>query len=232
MLTKKIILHVCDSSAWEAALLSYVQGFGNKLSNNAELREPSTEELKQSQEIWNTESWKNISVKVHTVDNAALAFVAPRNFGRTVTKLDQKYQTQLRRRFMVLGQTLEGQQIYDIRRAIQAIRSIDQLDDIPLKLHATGEKTTGLTLYAALFEPKIAGVQLINLPKSHREGPILFNVERILDLQQTVAMVAESTKLHLGWTEPVKPSVLMAYPLQLQKQFGWQEQLTVSPDQE
>jgi hypothetical protein len=43
---------------------------------------------------------------------------------------------------------------------------------------------------AGLFEPSVAGFELVGLPKSHRDGPTLLNVLRVLDLPQAVALAA------------------------------------------
>jgi len=57
----------------------------------------------------------------------------------------------------------------------------------------------------------VAEVQLHELPGSHRDGPYLLNVNRFLDLPQTVAMVAEKSQVRLhqttesdGWDFPSK----------------------------
>src|SRR5206468_3414531 len=51
----------------------------------------------------------------------ALAWMAPRGIGLTAWKADARKQVQIRRRFMLLGQTLESARVWDIRRGIQAL---------------------------------------------------------------------------------------------------------------
>jgi hypothetical protein len=98
--------------------------------------------------------------------------------------------------------------VWDVRRAIQALRSMDGMADVPLSLYAEREMA-GIALYAALFEPDIKGVELVGLSKSHRDGPDFLNVLRFLDMPQTVAMVAEKTPIAIhqednrGWEYPV-----------------------------
>ena len=55
----------------------------------------------------------------------------------------------------------------------------------------------GIVLYASLFEPDIAELDLSNLPESHREGPIFLNVLRFMDIPQAIAMANERTKVRL-----------------------------------
>ena len=54
-------------------------------------------------------------------------------------------------------------------------------------LHGEGE-AAGVALYAALFEPAVAGLDLWQLPPTHRQGPAFLNVLRHLDMPQAVAL--------------------------------------------
>ena len=59
------------------------------------------------------------------------AYVCPRGIGPAAWTGDEKKQTQIRRRFMLLGQTLDGMRVWDIRRTIQALGQIDETRGIP-----------------------------------------------------------------------------------------------------
>ena len=52
-----------------------------------------------------------------------------------------------------------------------------------------------LSVYAAIFEPNIKRIDLHELPTSHRDGPALFNVLRVFDLPQAVALAAERSQV-------------------------------------
>jgi hypothetical protein len=121
----------------------------------------------------------------------AFAIVAPRGVGPTrwseASRFDGKPAGQhIRRRFYLLGQTLEGQQVWDVRRAVQCLAGV--APGVPLTLQGRGEAGV-LALYAALFEPGVAGVELWRPPASHRSGPCLLNVLTILDVPQAVALL-------------------------------------------
>jgi hypothetical protein len=58
---------------------------------------------------------------------AALAFFAPRLVEPFSGTRDPKKLIQIRRRFMLLGQTLDGMRVWDIRAAVQAVRSLKDL---------------------------------------------------------------------------------------------------------
>ncbi len=125
-----------------------------------------------------------------------MAYVAPRGVGPTAWDAKPFKQTQHRRRFMMLGQTLDGMRAWDVRRAIQALRATGVFKDAPLWLQSE-RQMAGVTLYASLFEPDITRLDLHNLPKSHRDGPTFLNVLRFMDTPQAVAMAAARSKVRL-----------------------------------
>jgi len=140
-------------------------------------------------------------------EQAILAVIAPRGLGRDAWNDDEKKQTQIRRRFMLLGQTLDAMRVWDVRRAIRALRSIDSLKEIPMTLQGRGTMAA-IAIYAALFEPSIQALNLWYPPNSHRQGPIFLNVLRYLDIPQAMAMAAERTEVLMyrddgfEWTFP------------------------------
>jgi hypothetical protein len=145
-----------------------------------------------------------------------MTYYSPRGVGLTAFDQSEKKQVQNRRRFYLLGQTLDEAQMWDVRRAIQSIRQLKELSTVPLWLQSQ-RSMAGVALYASLFEPDIKRLDLYDLPKSHREGPIFLNVERYLDMPQAVAMAAERSKVVLyqdddtGWE----------YPQSIARQLGW-----------
>jgi hypothetical protein len=112
--------------------------------------------------------------------------------------------------------------VWDVRRAIQSLRAIDGLANVPLTLRGDREMA-GIALYAALFEPQVHALELRHLSTSHKSGPDFLNVLRILDLPQTVAMVAANSKVRIeqdsadGWD----------YPLAVAKNLGWPNHLVI-----
>ncbi len=121
-------------------------------------------------------------------------YAPPRGIGPTIWNQAVKPNRQIRRRFMLLGQTLDGMRVWDVRRAMQAVRQIPVTNKLPLRLQAE-RNAAGIALYASLFEPAVAGLDLTDLPGSHREGPTFLNVLKYLDIPQAVAMAAERTQV-------------------------------------
>lgn len=115
----------------------------------------------------------------------SLAWVAPRGIGLTAWSGDAKAQTRIRRRFMALGQTLDGMRVWDIRRTIQMVHFIRESEAAQIELIASGEMAVN-ALYASLFESSVQRVKLINMPKSHLEGPDYLGVLRFTDIAQVV----------------------------------------------
>jgi hypothetical protein len=154
------------------------------------------------------------------VQNRAFAAVAPRGVGPTQwAEPFSRDDAMIRRRFPLIGQTLDGQRVWDVRRAVAALRSLPDMKDVPLALAGEGE-TAGLALYAGLFEPAVASFDLWNLPSSHREGPIFLNVLRYLDAPQAVALAApRPVTLHVktaaerdAWDWPARLATSLGEP--------------------
>jgi len=126
--------------------------------------------------------------------NASLAWFAPRGVGRNAWSGDAKAQTRIRRRFMALGQTVDGMRVWDICRAVQLIHFVREGDPAKVDLIASGPMGVN-ALYAALFDPGIRRLDLIDLPKSHLEGPDYLGVLRFTDIPEVLG--AMGSKVHM-----------------------------------
>jgi len=125
-----------------------------------------------------------------------MAYIAPRGVGPTAFTSDPKKRVHVLRRFQLLGETLEGGQVYDTRRAIQALRGVKGLEKTSLWLQAH-RQMAGVALYASLFEPDVVRLDLHALSASHRDGPYLWNVQRIFDMPQAVALAVDRSQVVL-----------------------------------
>ena len=198
----EILLDVLDEKGWMRWLAAMRIGFENELSNH-KLPEPDRGFFRSKRGLL-------------TNTNHILANIAPRGIGPDAWNSNERKQVQIRRRFMLLGQTADGMRVWDIRRAIQAVRNIDLTKKAPVNLHGNGNMA-GIALYASLFEPDIARLDLHNLPVTHHDGPTFLNVMRFLDIPQAVAMAAERSRVwlsqecDLGWE----------FPKDVIKSLGW-----------
>lgn len=173
-------------------------------------------------------SWTSPS-DFHAASPANAGFT-PRGLADTLWDQSPKKQTQHQRRFMLLGQTLGGQQVYDIRRAIAALHTVPELKDARVTLVAEGPMAA-LAVYAAIYEPSVERLELSRLPASHMPpeaaskdyAPALLNVLKYLDLPQAVAMAAERATVVIHDDE----SSNWQYPSDVAKSLGWTNRVVV-----
>ena len=179
-----VTLIVLDGLQWLQLLGAMRVGFAEELSDQAQ-----------------TDSNENAFARIiesFADSESVVAYLAPRGIGPTAWNPAEKKQTQIRRRFMLLGQTLDGMRVWDVRRAVQALRSIEPTKTASMELE--GRRTmAGIVLYASLFEPHIRGLQLQDMPGSHRAGPIFLNVLRYLDIPQAIMMAERRDILLKRW---------------------------------
>jgi dienelactone hydrolase len=164
----------------------------------------------------------NQNLKTLQFHKWAFAAVTPRGVGPTrwseVSPFDGKPAGyQIRRRFPLLGQTLDGQRVWDVRRALACLRTVSDLKGVPFWLQGKDDMA-GVVLYAALFEPDVARLDLWHPPPSHRQGPIFLNVLRVLDMPQAVAL-AFPRKVRLYVKDDAEAKA-WEWPVRLQKALG------------
>lgn len=122
-----------------------------------------------------------------------MAWLAPRGVGPTAWTTNTAKRVQIRRRFMLLGQTLDGMRVWDIRQAIQALHS---LDSSSVSIHLSARNHMSIhALYASLFEDSVQSLRLTDAPKSHREGPDYLNVLKVLDIPQALELARARIKI-------------------------------------
>lgn len=170
-----IILDVADEADWRDWLAAMQTAFETELAAELSILRTNLPPDAARFARWRSE-----------LDSGkALACFAPRGVGLSVWSGDAKAQTHIRRRFMLLGQTLDGMRVWDIHRAIRAIQTIPSPENRHLTLRSRREMGIN-ALYAALFEPGVASLNLVELPESHRNGPDYLNVLQVLDVQEAL----------------------------------------------
>ena len=202
---KHVTLKVLDESGWTEWLSAMRVKFEDRLGGYA-LPDAKPTDFQHLQDALNT-------------DGSLLAYICPRGIGAAAWSGDERKQTQIRRRFMLLGQTLDGMRVWDIRRTVQMLGQINEVAGVIPRVTARGAMA-GVALYASLFEPQIAGLDLTGLPATHRNGPILLNVLRYLDMPQAVALAAERTSLTLDGQN----ASAWQFPASVATSLGWNRQ--------
>jgi dienelactone hydrolase len=91
----------------------------------------------------------------------------------------------------LVGRTVDEGRLWDV---CAALRDFDK--PVKWKWRLIGRGQAGiLAAYAALLEPSIAEVVIIDPPTSHKDGPIFLNVLRVLDIPEALGMLAPEVKL-------------------------------------
>ena len=159
---------------------------GVLLSYRSGLKNPKRIELK----VLNGEN----DLQQGPLENSDVVYVAfaPRGLGRTALSDDKTHRTQTRRRFMLLGQTLAGMQVWDVRRCVQMLRELGY--DCPIILKGDGEAASLVSL-AALYE-KVETVSVKNYPKDDKAQPDYLNISRIVTPAQVLDLVRQRSKLN------------------------------------
>jgi dienelactone hydrolase len=218
----QIALHVLDEAGWDDWLRQFRVGFAEELKD----------EIGPSPASAGERAWDEFTAMLKS-NGPAIAYVAPRGIGPTAwaanygRKYDKagKRDTQVRRRFALLGQTVDGMRVWDVRRAVQALRSIDSepsLKDVPLWLTAE-RRMAGVALYASLFEPNIARLDLYELSPTHdvgSAGPELLNLLKVLDMPAAVAMATERSNVRVYASDEAGKAA-WSYPIAVAKALKW-----------
>jgi dienelactone hydrolase len=150
-------LRVVDTAGWLNAALMFAAGFGEAVPAGVPAAEPDAEAREEF-----------AALKTRLLgQGGSVVWFAPRGLGPGVWSGDERKQTHIRRRFMLLGQTLDGMRVWDIRQALAAWRRWTPHGREAPVLSAQGGMAVN-ALYAALFEPRDSlRLELRDLPASH-----------------------------------------------------------------
>lgn len=175
---ERISLRVLDEAGWTNWLAAGRAFWGGQAMNGNSIAEEFTDNNNSA----NAAALEKLESAL-SGGKTAIAFFAPRGVGLTAFSGDNKRLTKIRRRFMLLGQTLDGMRVWDIRRAVEAIHSATD-SDAPVELQADCPMAVN-ALYAALFEPTVKKLDLRNLPESQKyAAPDYLGVLKITDIPQ------------------------------------------------
>jgi len=199
-----VVVNALDEKGWNQFLATLGAAFEEAF--------PRTELPELDEEAFAAEA------RMHGARQWGMVYLPPRGIGPTAWTTDEKERRHIRRRFALLGQTLDTMRIWDIRRGIRATRAIQGMGDVPLWLQGSGVMAAN-ALHASLFEEDIHRLDLHGMPASYREGPELLNVLRFTDLPQVAAIAGASSRLRLYTDEAEEWRFLTG----LAKKMEWPE---------
>jgi hypothetical protein len=114
------------------------------------------------------------------------AYLSPRGMGAQWTSKSPP--NFVERAHALLGSTVDAGRVWDV---ISTFRFLQNRDGKKSRWRVAGRGSAGLiAAYAALLEPDIVEVQVLNPPSSHRQGPIFLNVLRVLDIPDALGLLA------------------------------------------
>lgn len=192
---KSVSLWVLDRAGWDA--------IGSKLVGDADARK---------QPAWDVLGNAKAAIEA----GETLVLFTPRGVpgadlpGASST-IPEKQLTHVKRRFELLGQTLDGMRAYDVRRALAVARGLPGRDEAPVRLEGAGEAASW-SLWAAAFEPEVREIRLKDLPLRAEDGPAYLNLDRVASTPFGVGLLAdraltiegEGTNEALRWVERVR----------------------------
>jgi len=189
---KSIHIHVLNEDEWKHFLIA------NRINLGSHLQEEIAISNIKTNVVLNDKTKSKLANNLNRVRNNSevqIIFV-PRGIGPSKLTLNKRHHTQTRRRFMLLGQTLAGQQAFDIIQCVRAIRSLSSYKNIPLEIWGDGH-TSSLITISAIFRKDIHKINLLNYPKTDKEQPDYLNISRFATPLQLLELAKLNTQLSL-----------------------------------
>ncbi len=178
----EVTLTVLDDAGWEA-FAPWASSVWPALNGEGNVPAAASDEAKPGAE------WV---ARLRETPGQTLAWLPPRGVGPSSWTEDKRERTHIRRRFMLLGQTLDGMRVWDVRRAWQALSEVVPAPSAKRTLAGEG-KAAGWALLASLFEPAVDELVLEGLPARNRDAYSILNISRVVEIPQLVAMATDRT---------------------------------------
>ena len=125
--------------------------------------------------------------KLLTRVDAVRMVVYPRGVGEI--PWSRSFYRDTMRNAMLVGQTVDAMRLADVLAALETLRREPGVD--ARRIMTLGRGTSGaLGLYAAILDPGVNQVMLMEPPSSHVEGPTFLNILRYTDLPEAAALLA------------------------------------------
>lgn len=165
-------------------------------------------------ESGSTAEWRAIKEKL-TGGAGGLLLIQPRGTGAAPLPDAERARTHLRRRYLLLGESLEAMQVWDV---VQALRWWVESGTGRAVAGLEGSGEGGLlALYASLYAPVSGRLTLENPPLSHREAARFIDILRYMDVPQAVSLALRKNAVRLtgarraGWEHPLHISGLEGF---------------------
>ncbi|MCA9037750.1 MAG: acetylxylan esterase, partial [Planctomycetaceae bacterium] len=128
----------------------------------------------------------------------AVAFVWTRGYGPNQWKGDDRKQIQIKRRFQLIGTTVDTMRIWDVCSAIRMLRMNNEA--IAIKLQSTSSNSN-VCLLACLFEP-VKMLSLVKRDNDSTSDTAILNLDRTITTEELVALALTQCGIHVDAMEP------------------------------
>ena len=190
---KGLHLEVINHSQWPNQLAIAKAGFASAFQHEFELAGVDPK-AKLPDRLHDTfQKW----VRYMRGNQSAYVTLTVRGVGNTIVRDDERHRTQVRRRFMLLGQTLAGMQVFDILRSIDALRQDRQYAGLPLHIWGTGDMANNVLL-ASLFAKNVKQLHLSKLATADKSAPDYLNISRIVTWPDLIKMARAKTTVKIN----------------------------------
>jgi hypothetical protein len=143
---------------------------------------PNSEAAERGVSLW--KAWKG-QLEMQSV---ALVWVAPRGVGPDAWPASERKQTQIHRRFQLLGQTPDGMRAWDTVVATRLLREQVGFDLAAIQLRGTRAAATTVLVAAALI-PHVVQLEINSSERSlDQNGADFLNLARVTDFGELASM--------------------------------------------
>ncbi|MDB4665438.1 prolyl oligopeptidase family serine peptidase [Verrucomicrobia bacterium] len=156
-----------------------------------------------------------------TVRDPGLVIVSTRDASFPFRDLKEHKRNQIRRRFMLVGQTLDGMRVFDLVHAMKALLAEPSLKDRVFEIEAEGDLAVNALYAGLMLEQDTLAVsrlkfRLAKLPASHMNGPDYLNIMKVTRLDESLAALSRRFEVQLMHC----PEALMTYAHALRERLG------------
>ena len=185
----RVDLEVLNEEYWHKYLRLGRPAFANVWTDELELAEIKADALVTEKQRL------AITKRMADIRKGDVVFVAfmPRGHGLSALTQDKQHITQTRRRFMLLGQTLAGMQVWDVRRCVRLVRELGYECRLTLWGY---DSTSSLVALAALYE-QIATVHVMGYPENDKVQPDYLNISRIVTPSQILELTRQRSRVNV-----------------------------------
>lgn len=165
-----IELHIGDESDWLPACEKFGRLFGSHMGGT------TTSNREISRDV-------RAGLDALVNERKAVVLLMPRGVGPHRPEMTDQQFTHWRRRFMLLGQTLDGMRVWDIVRTLDFVPEIRGFDRKPIEVHARGDMAMN-ALLASLFADNSIEFELDELPGDLEQAPDYLNIMKITEVDR------------------------------------------------